>query len=336
MVFFAVAIVGLLGVAFKVQNVESGGTIYIRAGGSVDPRTAPISSVDNTTYVLISNIDESIVVERDDIVVDGDRYTVQGTQAWESKGIHLSSVCNVTIMNVIVREFWFGIYLNSTSHSVISGDNITQNHRGIQMSKSSHNRITENNITENVSGTSIYDGSSGNAVIRNNIVENGWDGIQVFASFNNTVYANNITDNSNRGIFFRDGSAGNIVVGNRIANNHNGIRLVESAGNSIYHNSFVGNTLQINSEESVNIWDDGYPSGGNYWSDYQERYPNATEIDDSDIWNTPYVIDQNNQDGYPLIPEFPAWTSMPLLLIVATVAIAICTQRLCHKPTKME
>ena len=37
-------------------------------------------------------------------------------------------------------------------------------------------------------------------------------------------------------------------------------------------------------------WDDGYPSGGNYWSDYASRYPNATEIGSSGIGDTEYLI----------------------------------------------
>jgi hypothetical protein len=52
---------------------------------------------------------------------------------------------------------------------------------------------------------------------------------------------------------------------------------------------------------STNTWDDGYPSGGNYWSNYQTTYPNAAEKGSSGIWNTPYVIDANNTDRYPLM-----------------------------------
>jgi hypothetical protein len=51
----------------------------------------------------------------------------------------------------------------------------------------------------------------------------------------------------------------------------------------------------------ANTWDDGYPAGGNYWSDYVTRYPSASEIDASGLWDTPYVINENNQDNYPLM-----------------------------------
>jgi len=80
----------------------------------------------------------------------------------------------------------------------------------------------------------------------------------------------------------------------------------------------------------TNIWDDGVE--GNYWSDYEEKYPNATEIDGSGIWDTPYVMDENNQDNYPIVPEFPTWTSMLLILIVLSVAIAIYKRRLLKTP----
>lgn len=58
----------------------------------------------------------------------------------------------------------------------------------------------------------------------------------------------------------------------------------------------------------VNEWDDSYPSGGNYWSDY-------TDVDlksglDQDqhgndgIGDTPCVIDVDNVDRYPLMAPF--------------------------------
>lgn len=46
-------------------------------------------------------------------------------------------------------------------------------------------------------------------------------------------------------------------------------------------------------------WDNG--TVGNYWGDYRENYPNATQEDTLGIWNTPYTINNNNTDQYPLM-----------------------------------
>jgi PKD repeat protein len=50
---------------------------------------------------------------------------------------------------------------------------------------------------------------------------------------------------------------------------------------------------------SNNDWDDG--AEGNYWADYQQRYPSATAS--GRVWDTPYVISGYTvrQDRYPLI-----------------------------------
>jgi parallel beta-helix repeat protein len=80
-----------------------------------------------------------------------------------------------------------------------------------------------------------------------------------------------------------------------------GIYTKSSSNNTVYHNNFLKNGHQVSTDGSANTWDDGYPSGGNYWSDYEERYPNAMEIDNSGIWDTPYVIDSYDQDNYPLM-----------------------------------
>ena len=77
---FSLIILSVLTLAFapNVQPVKASGAIYIRADGSVDPPTAPISSVDNVTYTFTDNIYDEIVVERDNTVVDGSGYTLQG------------------------------------------------------------------------------------------------------------------------------------------------------------------------------------------------------------------------------------------------------------------
>ena len=50
----------------------------------------------------------------------------------------------------------------------------------------------------------------------------------------------------------------------------------------------------------MHIWDNGYPSGGNFWSDF-----NPTDNDNDGIGDTAYVINQNrnNTDHYPLMQQ---------------------------------
>ncbi len=252
--------------------VAMNGPIIIRSDGKVDPGTAPIQRDGNVyTFTGDINIDSGdcgIEVDRDNIVIDGAGFTLQGTVAYISRGIDLSDRSNVTIKNMEIRNFMDGIYLVP----------------------SSNNTITQNNITANT-GSGIW-----TAGVSNNI------------------------------------------TGNYIANNNIGI-LLHVSHDLIYHNNFINNTNQVEDicwtnpwlPSSATILDDGYPSGGNYWSDYEDRYPNATELDDSGIWDTPYIIDTNNQDNYPLMnPWFPPPTpepqpseSFPTWIAATTVIVAI-------------
>ena len=80
----------------------------------------------------------------------------------------------------------------------------------------------------------------------------------------------------------------------------------------------------------MNRFDDGYPSGGNYWDDYTGADANKNGIGD-----TPYFIAENNQDTHPImnpvdiatIPEFTFWLVLPLFIGVALL-VAVCRKKL--------
>ena len=195
--------------------------------------------------------------------------------------------------------------------------------------------ISTNNVT--ISGFTIrnggkpYEGGWGgvyimighNCVIENNVITNNPSGIEMSGgSYNITITNNTITNNELYGIVIYFGS-NNTISGNTIASNEYGIYTVYST-TKIYRNYFINNTTQASTTSSNNSWDNG--KEGNYWSDYEAKYPNATELDGSGIWDTPYVIYSSytpQQDNYPLVPEFPTWTATLLILIILTVAIAI-------------
>jgi len=335
----------MLTLAFNIHPAKATGTIYIRADGSVEPDTAPISSVDNVTYTFTGNIYDYVVVERDNIVVDGAGNVLQGSGS--GNGVYWSGAKNVTIKNTNIKNFQIGVYLKSTSSNLIHGNNITNNYPayrnciGIYLRDSPKNNISENNITKNddsimldwsasnsIYGNSITNNGHGiylylskyNSISRNSITSSNYYGIWLKGSSNNNISENNITAN-NPSIKLYESSNNNISENNITANNL-GIELGYSSNNSIYHNNFVDNTKQVHSYNSTNVWDDG-AGKGNYWSDYEDRYPDAEEIDESGIWNTPYIIDVNNQDNYPLIPEFPSFFILPLFIIATLLAVVV-------------
>jgi len=292
----------------QIGVVKAESTIYIRADGSVEG-TDKIQREVNV-YTLTGNINGSIVVEKNNITIDGNDYTLQ---AGIGTGIYLFGRENVAVQNTQIKTFGYGIVLNSSSNNHINENNITENHGdGIYLYASSNNIISRNNITNNGNGIVLGSYSNYNSIRENNIANNGF-GINLWDSSNNSISGNNIT-----------------------ANRYGGISSHYSSNNIIYHNNFINNSQQVNILASgyANLWDNGIR--GNYWSDYKERYPNATDIDNSEIWNTPYIIDEHNKDNHPLvnvIPEFPLWIILPLFLTV-TLVVALYKKRLTKTPNQ--
>jgi len=76
-------------------------------------------------------------VERDYIVIDGAGYTLQGTGTALSKGIDISERSNITIKNIEIKTFYYGIYLSGSSNNIIQGNTLTNNSNGIWLHASS-------------------------------------------------------------------------------------------------------------------------------------------------------------------------------------------------------
>jgi len=392
----------MLTLAFNIQpaKIWTGSTVYIRADGSIDPPDAPISSVDNITYTFTDNINESIVVERDNIVVDGVGYTLHGAVASGYIGIDVSYRYNITLKNIIVTEFDEGVVLDYSNNITIVNNTFSDNRDGCYgLFYSNNNTVVgntfncntgfgicfgsdcnDNNVSCNiilyndygilingkdnvisrnmvincrykgmtingeynlVANNNIQDtwevgmsiGGSCNLVVNNN-VSNTWvfNGIVVCGDNNvlsnnlvnrthygngiylkvaqNNILADNIITRNEYGIY-TVASHNNNVSCNAILNNYfAGMYLYQSNHNLICHNNFLNTAPVCINQSSYNVWDDGYPSGGNYWSDYMGvdfysgPYQNITGSDG--IGDTPYTIDANNIDRYPLIYPWPS------------------------------
>jgi parallel beta-helix repeat protein len=217
----------------------------------------------------------------------------------------------VNVQNLNLAKNEQGILLAYTTSTMISQNNVTDSTDGIYLYSSSSNAVTGNNITANGDGIRL-DYSSNNNVTENNVTNNDYDGIKLFSSSYNHVSRNTAAYNSH-GISLTSSSYG-IFEGNTIADNV-GIYLVSSISNRFYHNNFINNPVLVNST-SANSWDDGYPSGGNYWSDYT-----GVDADMDGLGDTPYVIDADNQDNYPLMNRWQTSHDVAITEVVTSKTI---------------
>lgn len=174
-----------------------------------------------------------------------------------------------------------------------------------------------NNICSGNRSMGIYLTSAPNGHLTNNTCSNnGSDGIYLFCASGSTIKSNTCSNNEDDGMRLRS-TARSIFENNTFLKNNVGISLDEdSEQNHIYHNNFINNLAQVRfrryfgkygREPYSTYWDDGYPSGGNYWSDYPgtDKYRGENQdISGSDgIGDTPYVLGSHNQDRYPLMQE---------------------------------
>jgi parallel beta-helix repeat protein len=205
----------------------------------------------------------------------------------------------------VISNDWWGIHLNSALNNTIINNNVTDSSVGIYLFRSSGNSIIRNRPYGNNYGFRIDKNSNGN-IITNNTIEDQTMGLYIWQFSMNNIISFNFIKNTGAGLDLVDDSDNNIIYNNVFYQNGYGIKSFSTSnGNLIYHNSFIDNFNQA-IDEGTNFWDNGYPSGGNFWSNYTgvDNFsgPNQDIPGSDGIGDSNYSISSGiNIDNYPLI-----------------------------------
>lgn len=277
-------------------------------------------------YYWVNQSDKTVPTDAAIVILVGcNNITIQGTNLENNHyGIILSYTQNSTITNNQIKNNYYGAWLYYSNYTEIiqnniqesgyagainsyfsfknniSRNNIRDNFYGIKLTHSSYNNIIENQMEYNSNEVlAIFDGCKHNRILENTIASNrGGIWFQYPTSYSEYYYSNfnlisrNIIDsNSDWGILLQP-TIQNTFSENNITNNGKGVHL-NAILNEFYRNNFVNNTIQVE-PHGVAIWN--VASQGNYWSDYS-----GIDNNNDGIGDTPYVINESNQDKYPLL-----------------------------------
>lgn len=172
------------------------GTIYIRTDRSIDPQSAPIRRTGDL-YVLTSDIcNETLEIQANNIVIDGQEHRLWSTVASASSGTCLSSVINDTVRNITIDNYANGIQLDSCSRCNLLNDTASDcSSFGIFLSDSDNNLLLSNKITGCYEGLQLEQ-SNDNTLIDNKVMNSNYSGLEIYFSNQNTLKNNSMANNT--------------------------------------------------------------------------------------------------------------------------------------------
>ena len=289
-------------ISLAIDHASQGDTVKVKQGIYNEnlkiTKTISLEGENREETIIIGNTGSNqpavLTIAAPGIKISG--FTIQSADTQNPNqrayGINVQAD-NCTIHGNIIQKNYIGIFGSLQSSNIISNNLITLNAKdGIRFLGGSQNVISNNIIVANdVSGIAL---GGYQYTVEKNIIQNNFRGLGLGASYS-IIFANKIGSNIESGIWL-SGSK-NVISKNDISTNKYGIfvtnQLAAPRANEIYQNNFLHNTNNAydNSSYLVEIWDNGNPSGGNYWSDQENA-------------NTPYAINPNNIDNHPLDKPF--------------------------------
>lgn len=235
----------------------------------------------------INDVDESNTVEGKPVYYWVDQH--DRTVPNDGGLVYLIFCSAISVKDMDISNNLFGVCMIGTYNSTVENVNVQKCALGFLLLGSTGITINNNTVT------------NGQSFVWNGITLLASDGIVLLMSNNNTVTGNIISNMQD---------PGSPTTPQEIQPPPGVGIWILGENNRVFHNNFVNNTHHaLATQSQSNIWDDGYPSGGNYFDDYKgidvfrSAYQNVTGSDG--IGDAPYVIDSGNRDNYPLMKPYP-------------------------------
>lgn len=297
-----------------VDAAGSADTIYVRSGEYIEHVTVGKSLTltgedKEATIIDGSGIGYVIYVTADNVDISG--FTVQNGE----NGILLSSSSN-TISNNIISNHDVGVcgVKHGSGYNHIIDCSLTNCGTGIVLWVGHHN--TYENCSASYCSTGFHVGWGHRNLLKDC---KAWDctgwGIVLDSCEYTRVENCDVWSNDAGIVIYSCGAAMyNTITGCNAYSNGIGILTYDQKDkshgryNKIYHNNIVNNIeyQAMDGQYYPNEWDDGYPSGGNYWNDYTgvDFYSGANQdiLGSDGIGDITYDISGSAgaQDRYPL------------------------------------
>ena len=227
--------------------------LTIKPNGSVEPNTNLLER-DGNTYIFNGDIFGTILVQTNNVVIDGAGHTLQANGD-NLVGINIEGRSYVTVRKVVIQGFLgrAGILVTGSNNCIISRNNLEGNLIGVEMSGfSSNNRIVENNLLNNTSGIELESAVAGsNNTISGNDVTINNVGITLTYFTNTNVFGNTLTDNEFG--FFVGGGAGSVLRNNTLKGNTYGFHVFNVQGITALKGVDVDTSNKVNGK-SIYYW----------------------------------------------------------------------------------
>lgn len=203
--------------------------------------------------------------------------------------------------NLVVPTNAGYLALINCSNMLVQNLTLMNNGQGMLLAFTRNSTIINNNMTANQQGILLYDCPQTtikyNSIARNNPQFD----MELEYSPNCSIYGNYIASSNNGAII--SNSNNTKVIDNTFWYNYWGsnLNLNSSSFCTIYHNNFIqqpGQAQAVVTSSSNNTFDDGSPSGGNYWSDYT-----GVDTRNTGLGFPYYTISGQTEDVYPLMGQ---------------------------------